>query len=253
MVALPSPISLRSLLTLGVLALLAAVCWTPLAGHAAPLNPNDEYVLVSGGPSLSYWEQFRREEHRHDRWWGNFVRSARMRIQELQKASNNQVNITWLVYRPGYLTRATEDGEPLIANIESVRDRYKVNLVWFESTDQLINYLNNGQNRRTTKVSGFEYFGHSNKHCFVFDYSNDILGASTVFLHEADLSRIDRRIFAKGAYAKSWGCHSGESFSQTFRRLTGVRMIGAVGKTDYSKLYEGRMPFLSTPGGRWTS
>lgn len=248
--------SLRSLplaAALSALAALVSLCWPPQAAEAAQLDPNDEYILVSGGPSLSYWEEFRREEHRHDRWWGNFVRSARFRIQQLQEASNDQVNITWLVYRPGYVTRASEDGAPLISHIESVRDRYKVNLVWFEATDQLINYLNHGQNRRTTKVSGFEYFGHSNKHCFVFDYSNDILGASTVFLHEADLARIDRRIFARGAYAKSWGCHSGESFSQAFRRATGIRMIGAVGKTDYSKLYEGTMPFLSTPGGRWTS
>jgi len=235
---------------------LAACLLVPMAVpplDAAPLDPNDEYILVSGGPALLYWESYRREEHRHDRWWGNFVRSARLRIQQLQEASNNQVNITWLVYRPGYQTRATEDGEPLVSHIESVRDRYKIKLVWFDSTDQLINYLNSGQNRRSTKVSGFEYFGHSNKYCFVFDYSNDILGASTAFLHQTDLQRIDRRIFARGAYAKSWGCHSGEAFSQEFRRVTGVRMIGAVGKTDYSKLYEGTMPFLSTPGGRWTS
>ncbi|MEM9018861.1 MAG: hypothetical protein AAGC68_17765, partial [Verrucomicrobiota bacterium] len=216
------------------------------------LNPNDEYLLVSGGTALRYWENYRREAHRHDQWWGNFIRSARMRIEQLQKATNKQVNITWFVHRPCYETRAREDGDPLISHIESVQEKYGIRLIWFQTTDQLINYMNTGQDRRKIKISGFEYFGHSNKYCFLFDYSNDILGASSSYLHQSDLKRINRKIFARGAYCKSWGCHSGESFCQEWRRVTGVKMIGAVGKTDYSKLYEKRMPFLS-PGGRWTS
>ncbi len=79
---------------------------------AAALNPNDEYIIISGGPSLQSMEGYRREAHRHDKWWGNFIRTARIRIEQLKKASNNTVNITWLVYRPAYETRATEDGQP---------------------------------------------------------------------------------------------------------------------------------------------
>ena len=218
----------------------------------AALNPNDEYIIISGGPSLLLWESYRREAHRHDRWWGNFVRTARIRIDQLKKATNNAVNITWLVYRPAYESRATEDGQPLIANIESVRDKYGIKLVWFNTADELINYVNSGQDRSSVKVSGFEYFGHSNKFCFVFDYSNHVLGASKDFLHQADLKRLNRKAFAKGAYCKSWGCHSGEAFSQEFKRVTGIKMIGAIGKTDYSETWKNVLPFVS-PGGRWTS
>lgn len=234
------------------LSLLAAAAVLSALPVSAALDPNDEYIIVSGGPALLYWENYRREEHRHDQWWGNFVRTARIRVQQLQKATNNAINITWLVYRPGYETRAAEDGEPLISHIESVRDKYNIKLVWFSTTDQLIGYLNSGQNRRQTKISGFEYFGHSNKYCFVFDYSNHILGASRCFLHQADLPKIDRKIFARGAYCKSWGCHTGEAFSDAWRRATGVKMIGAIGKTDYSETYKLTLPFVS-PGGRWTS
>jgi hypothetical protein len=218
----------------------------------AALDPNDEYILVSGGPALRYWENYRREAHRHDQWWGNFIRTARIRVQQLQKATNEQINITWLVYRPGYVAREKEDGDPLIANIESVRDKYKIKLVWYDTTDQLINYLNTGQNRKQVKVSGFEYFGHSNKFCFVLDYSNHILGASKVFLHQRDIRKIDRKIFAKGAYCKSWGCHSAESFTKEWKRQTGQKMIGAIGKTDYSETWRQMLPFVS-PGGRWSS
>ena len=144
---------------------IAATVVLPQSATAA-LNPKDEYIIISGGPALQAWEGFRREAHRHDRWWGNFVRTARIRIDQLKKASNNTVNITWLVYRPAYETRATEDGQPLIANIESVRDKYGIKLVWFNTTDELINYVNNGQDRSSIKVSGFEYFGHSNMYCF---------------------------------------------------------------------------------------
>lgn len=216
------------------------------------LNPNDEYIIISGGPALLYWEGYRREAHRHDRWWGNFIRTARIRIEQLQKASNNTVKITWLVYRPGYEARATEDGQPLISNIESVRDKFGIKLVWFSTTDEVINYVNSGQNRSSVKVSGFEYFGHSNKYCFVFDYSNHILGASKAFLHQGDLKRLNRKAFARGAYCKSWGCHSAEAFCGEFRRVTGVKMIGAIGKTDYSEIWKGTLPIVSN-GGRWSS
>lgn len=218
---------------------------------AAP-NSNDEFIIVTGGPSLMEWEQFRREEHRHDKWWGNFVRTARIRIEQ-QKKFNPNLNITWLVYRPGYERRAGEDGQPLISNIESVRDKFGIRLVWFNNGADVIRYLNEGQNRRDIKIGGFEYFGHSNKYCWTFDYSNEILGASKAYLHERDLKGIKRGVFSRDAFCKSWGCHSGESFVGAFKKATGVRMIGAIGKTDYSKTYMLILPTLSSAGGRWTS
>ncbi|MEX2579561.1 MAG: hypothetical protein WD342_10940 [Verrucomicrobiales bacterium] len=235
--------------------LLPAALVFAVASFAAPpaeaaLNPHDEYIIVSGGPALRYWENYRREAHRHDQWWGNFIRTARIRVQQLQKATDGKVNITWLVYRKGYESRAQEDGDPLISYIESVRDKYGIRLIWFEHGDEVINYINSGQNRRDIKVSGFEYFGHSNKYCLIFDYSNHILGASKSFLHQGDLDKIDKKAFARGAYTKSWGCHSAEAFCQEFKRATGVKMIGAIGKTDYSETGQGILPFLS-PGGRW--
>lgn len=233
----------------GLVALVMIGAWQARPVGAA-LNPNDEYIIISGGTALLAWENYRREEHRHDKWWGNFVRTARIRIEQLQKASNGAANITWLVYQDAYLTREKEDGAPLISNIESVRDKFKVRLVWFKTGTDVINYINTGQNRREIKVSGLEYFGHSNKYCFLFDYSNHILGASQSYLHQGQLSQLDRKAFAKGAYCKSWGCHSGEAFCAEFKRVTGLKMIGAIGKTDYSNTWQLVLPFVS-PGGRW--
>lgn len=209
-----------------------------------------EYILLSGGPALIEWEKYKNEPH--DRWWGNFIRAARVRIQELRKELGPNAQITWLVYRPGYVRRAQrQDQADLIGNIESVRDRYNVNLVWFDKPEQVINYLNHGRPRDRMKIANFEFYGHSNRACFMFDYSNEIDSASKSWLHENDLTKIRRGIFTRDAFIKSWGCHTGESMSKAWRAATGKKMIGAIGKTDYAYGHlRGWVPALSS-GGRW--
>jgi hypothetical protein len=209
-----------------------------------------EYIIVSGGPSLIEWEKYKVAPH--DRWWGNFIRSARVRIEELRRQHGPTARITWLVYKPGYVRRAQrQDHADLIVNIVSVRNKYGLNLVFFSDTAQLINYLNNGQPRGQVKIANFEFFGHSNKACFMFDYSNEIDSGSKVWLHEKELNRIHRGIFAHNAFVKSWGCHTAESMSKFWRQATGKKMIGAIGKTDYAKCpTHGWVPQLS-PGARW--
>lgn len=222
-----------------------------LAGVAsASAAAQKEYIIVSGGPSLIEWEKFKAEPH--DRWWGNFVRSARVRIDEIRKQQGPDALITWLVHRPSYLRRATrQDQADLIGNINSVRDKFNVKLVWFDDGSAVINYLNAGQPRAQVKVANFEFYGHSNRACFMFDYSNEIDSGSKSWLHEDELFKIKRGIFTKDAFVKSWGCHTGESMSKKWRAATGKKMIGAVGKTDYAYGHtRGWVPALST-GARW--
>jgi hypothetical protein len=228
--------------------LVVVIFLVPEAAMAAA--PRREYVLLSGGPSLIEWEKYKAEPH--DRWWGNFIRAARVRIQELRKEKGPDAMITWLVYRPGYERRARrQDKADLIANITSVRDRYNVRLLWFDRTQQVLDYLNHGQDRSAVKIANFEFYGHSNRACFMFDYSNEIDSASKVWLHEDELGRIRRGIFTRDAFIKSWGCHTGESMSKKWRSATGRRMIGAIGKTDYAYGHlRNWVPALSR-GARW--
>jgi hypothetical protein len=232
-----------------LLSLVAVVVFLSVSGALA--ETGREYILVSGGPSLMEWEKYKASPH--DRWWGNFIRAARVRIQELQKEHGPNVPITWLVYRPGYIRRSQRQdlSDDLMANILSVRDKYKINLVWFDTTDQLLSYINYGRPRDRVKIANFEFYGHSNRACFMFDYSNEIDSASKVWLHEDDLRKIKRGIFTKDAFIKSWGCHTGESMSKAWRAATGKRMIGAIGKTDYAYGHlRGWVPALSR-GSRW--
>jgi len=221
-------------------------------------STNGEYIILSGGPANLDWENYRAENQRHDRWWGNFVRAARIRMQQLRAERGPNLKITWLVYRAGYEKRGLQDKVDHVANIVSVMQRPDVqcDLVWYNSSDEIFNYLNQGpagKPRNGFKIIGFEYFGHSNKYCFTLDYSGEVLGASKVFIHVDDLPRLNRGIFARDAKCQSWGCHSGEAMSKSWRAATGVKMKGAIGKTDYSECWKGTLPHISTPGGRWTS
>lgn len=224
-------------------------CLTFLALLATPLQAAEnsrEYVILTGGVSLWQWEKYKAVPH--DNWWANFVRASRIRIEQIRTQDPN-AQITWLVYRPAYVVRAKQENKDIIGHIESVRDAFHVKLIFFDKSSEVLNYLNNGQPRNTVKICDFEYFGHSNKACWMFDYSNNVDSASKCWLHEDQLSQLRRGIFTKDAHVKSWSCHTGESMSAKFARAGGVHMVGAIGKTQYMT---DELPILSSPGGRWT-
>lgn len=222
--------------------------FTVLGMGAASLGAQEtgEAVIISGGPAIRFFEKNKTSSH--DKYWGNFIDAAALRFQQLRPTLPPGTAFTWIAYRPGYADRGKEMGEDLLASIIAHANRLQVKLLWFDRTEQLINYLNAGKNRKATPVVHFDYFGHSNKACFLFDYSNEIDGMSTAFLHQRQLSEIKTNIFAPQALSKSWGCHSGESYSTAWKKRFGVPMEGAIGKTDYS---HGGLPFLSSEKGSW--
>jgi len=228
--------------------ILISALFITVTARAASTPVQKEYIIVSGGPSLIEWEKYKQVPHDH--WWGNFVRTARVRMEELRTQLGPDAKITWLVYKPGYVSRGEQEKQDLLSNINSVRDKFHLNLVYFQtsnpSTSEVIDYMNTGQPRDSVKIADFEYFGHSNKACWLFDYSNNIDSASKAYLHESFFKKLNRGIFTKDAFVKSWGCHTGESMSQVFRSATGVKMWGAIGKTDYS---QGFIVQLANPAG----
>src|SRR3954465_4287364 len=241
---------------------LAVICPTT-ASNAFAIQPKTEWIILVGGPSMYQWEKYKAQPHDH--WWANFVRAARLRTEQIRAERGDDQMITWLVYRQGYVDRATQEKQDLLSHIESVRDKFNLHLVYFNAGSEVPGYLNSGQNRDLVKIGGVEYFGHSNKACFMFDYSNFIDSACKTWrhenrrgektrreslLHENELRKIDRRVFARKAYIKSWGCHTGESMSQKWYTATGTKMIGAVGRTQF--MME-ELPTLSSPDGKWVN
>lgn len=205
-----------------------------------------EHVILTGGPALLRLENYRVANDRHDRWWANFVRAATMQMDILRTQYGPNDTITWYVYKTGYTLRGREDGKPYTAWIQEQATKRGAKLAWISSGSQFISKMNALPAGRTKT---FNYFGHSNKHCFLLDYSSQILGASAAWLHENQLSSLSSRPFSKSAICKSWGCYTGESMSKYWRQATGLKLIGAKGKTDYAALSFGRMPDIN---GRWT-
>ena len=215
-----------------------------------PLGPDKEIVIVTGGVSLFEWEKFKAQPHDH--WWANFVHATRNRFDQLRQQNGPDARITWFVYKPAYVKRSKQEGRDILSMIESVRDAVHVKLVWsFDNTDTVIDYLNFGHDLEPgKKIADFEYFGHSNKARFMFDYSCEMDSASKCWLHETELTKIRKVDFARNAYVKSWGCHTGEEMSGYWHGATGTRMWGAIGRTDYS---DDNQVMLSSPGGKWVN
>ncbi|MFL6567792.1 MAG: hypothetical protein ACJ8LI_01385 [Chthoniobacterales bacterium] len=228
-----------------VVALLVLSATVP-STHAAAANYTPEYIILVGGPSLMQWEKYKAEPHDH--WWANFVRAARIRTEQLREKYGPDAKITWLVYKQGYIDRGAQEKMDLLGFIDSVREKFNINLVYFHGGDDVIKYLNTGQPRDQVKVAFLEYFGHSNKACFMFDYSSNIDSSAKSFLHQSQFPQINRNIFAKDPLVRSWGCHTGEMMSQAWRKATGTKMWGVVGKTQFMT---DELPIIATPGGRW--
>ncbi|MDX2225760.1 MAG: hypothetical protein SFY92_01470 [Verrucomicrobiae bacterium] len=202
----------------------------------APVSAGREYVILSGGPALRQWEKTK--QFPHDRVWDNFIFTAGLRIAQIKERGLAEGDrITWLIPRLSYETRGREDGKDYIAIIEQRAAENGVNLVWIYRNDmeqqEIIDYLNSGQDRNTLKVGAFDFFGHSNKSCFMIDYSNDLDGVSSIFLHKEHLKKIKPEVFAPDATAWSGGCYSGDGFIQAWKKATGVRMVGTKNKTSY--------------------
>lgn len=204
-----------------------------------------EHVILCGGPALRKWENLRIKNERHDNWWANFIRASTLRMDEITRAYGRSSRIVWIVYRPGYVLRGREDSKPYTTWIEEVSAKRNVTLVWVDSGPAAVRALNA---RPTRSVSTFDYFGHSNRHCFMLDYGSEIMAVSKAWIHENELGKIRRAVFARDALCQSYGCHTGESMSQIWKRKVGNTLIGAQGKTDYAVISNGRLPSVS---GRW--
>ena len=144
-----------------------------------------EHVILCGGPASRRWENLRVEKDRHDRWWANFVRASTMRIDEIRKSYGATAKITWIVYKNGYVTRGRNDGKPYTTWIAEQASKRKAKLVWISSGKQAISAINSGRD-----IITFDFFGHSNRHCFMLDYGSDVMAVSQAWIHERDLGKI---------------------------------------------------------------
>lgn len=220
--------------------LIALLLFAPLAPAQTP-----EHVILCGGPALRKWENLRVSNEQHDRWWANFIRASTLRMAEIRRAYGKEAKLVWIVYRPGYVTRGKADGKPYTKWIQDNATKRNCELVWINSGPECIRAINA---RPSRSIATFDFFGHSNRHCFLLDYGNQIMAVSQAWLHENDLRRINRSVFSPKALCQSYGCHTGESMSSVWHKAIGIPLIGARGKTDYIPVGQGHLPVVM---GKW--
>src|ERR1700728_4006406 len=110
-------------------------CLSLILGSTALAQDKGEHIVLTGSPSLMQWEKYKIQPH--DNWWMNFVRASRIRIDQLRQQYGPSARITWLVYQRGYERRQKQEHEGLFSIIESVRDKYGLNLIFFNTTEQV--------------------------------------------------------------------------------------------------------------------
>lgn len=202
-------------------------------------------VILTGGVALRSWENFRGKSA-HDNWWANFVRASTIEIS-LMKQKNPQTDIVWIVFRPAYITRSRENNDNFVSKIQETAQKNGVQLVWVDTGDAACKAINAAGRRG--KLTSFYYFGHSNAHAFMLDYSNYIMAASKEWIHEKDLAaKLNKDLFTADAECWSYGCYTGRSMSGFWKKHFGVPMWGNTDSTRYQPVGDGRLP---EGAGRW--
>lgn len=203
-------------------------------------------VILTGGVALKTWETLRGPA-KHDNWWANFVRASTVRMEQARR-ENPTMNITWIVYRPAYVTRGKEDHKDYLSNIRELAGKYRAKLVFVDTADQVYAAINNAPSGKD-RITSFYYFGHSNAYAFMLDYSNSIIGSSKQWIHEGDLAtRINKGVFSPNAKCYSYGCYTGRSMSAKWKAAFGVPMMGNMESTRYQPVGDGKLP---AGAGKW--
>lgn len=205
-----------------------------------------EHVVLMGGPAKRHWETMRHPGDQHDRWWANFVRGSTIRFSHIFH-KNPQASITWIAYKPGYVFRGKEDKVNYVKNIIDLAKKYKVRLVWVSSGEEAIKAINKTP-RHGVAIESFYYFGHSNQYAFMLDYSCDLMGGSTQWIHSSDLDKINSSVFLPQADCWSYGCYTGKDMTRWWKQILGVPLWGNTEATNYVTVSEGLLP---RGNGKW--
>ena len=218
--------------------MLLLCCGIPSAGGVE--------VILTGGVALKSWE-YLRGPAKHDNWWANFVRASTVRMQ-MERAQTPNQQFVWIVYRPAYVSRSREEGVDYVSRIRETARKYAAQLVLVDTAAEACRAINRAGHGKGL-ITSFVYFGHSNAHAFMLDYSNTIIGSSKQWIHEKDIaSRISRAAFSPGAKCISYGCYTGLSMSRYWLNALGVPLLGNTASTRYQPVGEGRLPVGS---GTW--
>ena len=207
-------------------------------------------VVVSGGVCV---EPKTDPEH-HDTDGDHFLTAAKLEISARKEKVKQGEQVEWLVDRGTYDARGKLEKKDYLKQIEGMAKDMGAVLRWFDGKDELTDALNHGTDGKDRSGSGlisrFTYFGHGRPGALMTKYD----GSADFEADDLAGGRLNRRAFASGASATSFGCNSASpqynehesqtpngqpSFRDAWQNATGVPMAGLIGKSDYSPLNRG--------------
>ena len=208
-------------------------------------------VVVSGGVNPDT-----KKDNSHDKYWGNFVQSAKTKITESQRDLKEGEKVEWMVQKSSLVDRAKNEGRKgdyYTGQVEQMAKDMGVDLRWFNNKKEFVQGMNTttgGEKRAgSSLISNFTYYGHGSESALWLTYqpgreagealtSSDLPNAKNRSLYEKlNGQAISPSAFAPGATSTSWACNSAvggsQSVTQSWANSTGVPMSGIIGRADY--------------------
>ncbi|EJO5349116.1 DUF1906 domain-containing protein [Clostridium botulinum] len=194
-----------------------------------------EAIVVTG----SEYEKFYQDipvigDHLPGRFKYNFIEPSIKQLLEYKSNYSNNTTITWLISSIGY-------SETDIRNFRNTAKKINVNIVFFRSDIEFINYLNAGLKNSSGKrvlISKITIFSHGLVGKLALGYKQE--DEDSIDISENEILKINKNVFSSDIYTVFFSCNAGTSdkfnslsFAQNWVYITGGKAKAAVGKTDY--------------------
>jgi hypothetical protein len=231
----------------------------------SPQASHTNLVLVSGGPGL-----YDDRDVEHDKSWANYVTPPLLLSDTPAKRSTfvgGASEVWWLIYRPPYLARWSDDAAARRASVSDVRhsgfDSYTTllearaqargwRLAWFQSADDM--WARFGTFR--DKIIQVWFWGHARNDLWLTlahsTSSVPVRPAASAVVTAGSIAANARlrSSFGPGPAHRFVGCNTA-AFAQEWSRVFGVAADGVEGKVDFSAIHAtGGEPSLVGPA-RW--
>ncbi|MEG0296606.1 MAG: SH3 domain-containing protein [Clostridium sp.] len=162
----------------------------------------------------------------------NFIEPAIKKIRDIKQFESYD-KITWLISRYRY-------SDTDLVNFEDSAKKLGVNIKFFDSVSELIEYINTG--RSSVKITSFTVFAHGYPGWISLGAGSG-LGSSLAF-EMSDIKRLNRAAF-DSVYTEFYSCRtaalhtptSSESFADIWYKQVGGYVKAAVCRTDYAVIF----------------
>jgi RHS repeat-associated protein len=208
----------------------------------------------------------------HDKNERNFVYPAIAEIQRRKQDLRPGERIEWHVEISSYATRAQNEGKDIILHIEKIKRHAKdlgVDLIWFETKEELVRNLNSIPGRAShrkgvERISWLTYFGHGKINALILNPGDKTQNLTSDDIKNGKILKI---VFTDDAIVVSYACRSAtpevveiqnhgvqitlDSFRDVWGTEIGTDFYGVDGRTNYKDADDGIVTPSQDENAEW--